>query len=497
MVGNRRQLEVGAADSLRVRARLSYGAIPPRWSCTHARRWRPLGGLPIEGALPMLAGSVRWIVSFVFVSAVPLLLVSAGARPRRPSGTPALVQVITPAPGATLPAHPGVNVIVMFPAGVPGSVRARLNAREVTTAFEPITDHGTQVGLRGVLRHDELRLGPHRTNRLKLLIHARQADARGRTARQLVHVRFHAEEMPNKPPVATIVADSRILRPGIVVHFDGSQSFDPESDALTYQWDFGDGSSPSTDVTPTHTYASADSSRTVRLTVSDGQLTADATLTLLSCSLPGGHTPGTLAIGADAALEFGAVAPGASATRTVDVQNTSVDPNSALAVCVAVDDPGFTVTPTRLDLGAQEHGTFTVTFAPTAPGHAAATIALAASASNRSFVSLLGHGYGGSAPGAGPTSASTAVFYAPTFAAASIVKGFLLDGTPIAPDSGVYACAGGSGTGDTCVVDADCAANGGTRPQSASRPFHLAGPCRGGAGGPHLLRHDRPLPHPA
>src|SRR5262249_61330168 len=112
--------------------------------------------------------------------------------------------------------------------------------------------------------------------------------------------------------------------------------------------DFGDGSSPSTDVAPTHTYASADSSRTVRLTVSDGQLTADATLTLLSCAIPHGHTPGTLAIGADAALEFGAVAPGGSATRTVDVQNTSVDSNSALAGCGAVGDPGFTVTPSRL-----------------------------------------------------------------------------------------------------------------------------------------------------
>jgi len=225
---------------------------------------------------------VRWIVALVSVGAVLLLLVSAGARSRQPRSTPDLVQVITPAPDATVPAHPDVNVIVMFAAGAPGSVRARLNARDVTAALKPITEQGTQVGLRGVLRHGELRLGPHRTNRLKLLVHAGQADAKGRTPHQVVRVRFHADEMPDKPPVATIVADSRILRPGIVVHFDGSQSSDPESDALTYQWDFGDGSSPSTDVAPTHTYASADSSRTVRLTVSDGQLTADATLTLLS-----------------------------------------------------------------------------------------------------------------------------------------------------------------------------------------------------------------------
>jgi PKD repeat protein len=412
-----------------------------------------------------------------------------------------------PLPGATVPAHPDVNVIVRFAAategnaaGSPTRIRAQLNARDVTEALEPITDHGTQVGLRGVLRHAELRLGPHRTNRLKLLVHSGQADAKAGTARQIVRVRFHAEEMPDKPPVATIVADSRILRPGIVVHFDGSQSVDPESDALTYQWDFGDGSSPSTDVAPTHTYASTDSSRTVRLTVSDGQLTADATLTLLSCSAAAGHTPGTLAIGADAALEFGAVAPGASATRSIDVQNTSVDPNSALAVCMAIDDPGFTVTPTRLDLGAQERGTFTITFAPTNAGHAAATIVLAASAANRSFVSLLGHGYGGSAPGPGPTAASTPAFYSPTSAAASIVQGFLSDGTPVAPDTSVHACAvpgGGAGSGDTCVVDSDCAANGGTCPQNASSPFDLAELCSGGAGGLYLLSNDGTYTDPA
>src|SRR5262249_61109590 len=100
-----------------------------------------------------------------------------------------------------------------------------------------------------------------------------------------------------------------------------------------------------------------------------------------------------------------------------------------------------------------------------AQGPAAATIGLAAWADNRSLVSLLGDGYGGSAPGPGPTAASTPVFYSPS--SGSMVRGFLPDGTPIAPDTSVRACAvpgGGPGTGDTCVVDADCAPNGGTCP---------------------------------
>src|SRR5262249_39845018 len=208
--------------------------------------------------------------------------------------------------------------------------------------------------------------GQHWTSRGSLLARARQADAKGRTPRQITRVRFHAEDVPDKSPVASIAADSRVLRPGIVVSFDGSQSFDPESDALTFQWDFGDGSAPSTDVAPTPACASADSSRTVRLTVSDGQKSADATLTLLSCSLPAGHTPGTLAIGADAALEFGAVAAGASATRTVDVQNASADPNSSLAVCAAPAGARFPGHPPPPAPRAPARGPLPVTFAPPA-----------------------------------------------------------------------------------------------------------------------------------
>src|SRR5262249_59644337 len=94
----------------------SHGMIPSRRSCTHARRWRPLGGLPIKGALLMLDAFVRSIVALVFIGAVLLFLASAGARSRRPGSTPDLVQMITPTAGATVAAHPPLNVIVMFAA---------------------------------------------------------------------------------------------------------------------------------------------------------------------------------------------------------------------------------------------------------------------------------------------------------------------------------------------------------------------------------------------
>lgn len=52
--------------------------------------------------------------------------------------------------------------------------------------------------------------------------------------------------------------------------FDGSGSYDPDGDPITYSWDFGDGTT-GTGVMPTHTYASA-GYYDVCLTVNDGYL---------------------------------------------------------------------------------------------------------------------------------------------------------------------------------------------------------------------------------
>jgi PKD repeat protein len=72
--------------------------------------------------------------------------------------------------------------------------------------------------------------------------------------------------------------------PGQVVSFDGSASSDPNDDALTYAWDFGDGAMGD-GVSPSHAYA-ADGTYTVTLVVNDGELDSPAATTTAEIATP-------------------------------------------------------------------------------------------------------------------------------------------------------------------------------------------------------------------
>jgi PKD repeat protein len=87
-----------------------------------------------------------------------------------------------------------------------------------------------------------------------------------------------------QPPVANAGGPYTGL-PGVAVNFNGSGSTDPQGEALTYAWSFGD-STTGTGATPMHTYTAA-GTYTVSLTVADtSSLTSTAT-TSATISAPG------------------------------------------------------------------------------------------------------------------------------------------------------------------------------------------------------------------
>src|SRR6266568_4405744 len=79
---------------------------------------------------------------------------------------------------------------------------------------------------------------------------------------------------PNHAPSADVAPSVAAANEGSAVNFDGRGSSDPDGDALTYAWDFGDGAVGS-GATVSHTYAD-NGSYAVVLTVSDGNATSTA-----------------------------------------------------------------------------------------------------------------------------------------------------------------------------------------------------------------------------
>ena len=92
-------------------------------------------------------------------------------------------------------------------------------------------------------------------------------------------------DLGNQPPMAKATQNKQYGVNPLTVQFDASQSTDPENGVLTYSWDFGDGSSISTSVKPTHVFTAPNSSPiryNVTLTVTDSLNLSNSTMLIVS-----------------------------------------------------------------------------------------------------------------------------------------------------------------------------------------------------------------------
>ena len=106
---------------------------------------------------------------------------------------------------------------------------------------------------------------------------------------------------PNQPPTARISGGNRTVNINTPVNFDGSSSDDPDDDSLTYTWSFGSGAYSISGTSSEQSSCRYNSvgSKTVRLTVSDGEASDSVSITVSV------KAPPTANAGPDQSVEIG------------------------------------------------------------------------------------------------------------------------------------------------------------------------------------------------
>jgi glucose/arabinose dehydrogenase len=122
----------------------------------------------------------------------------------------------------------------------------------------------------------------------------------------------------NRPPTAAINASVRAGQLPLTVQFSAAGSTDPDGDALTFEWSFGDGSAPVTGAAPAHVFTKAQPS-VVALTAIDaaGLRSTPATLTVY----PGNRPPQVTITAPERALRF-------AVGDVVTLRGSAADPDS-------------------------------------------------------------------------------------------------------------------------------------------------------------------------
>lgn len=181
-----------------------------------------------------------------------------------------------------------------------------------------------------------------------------------------------AHVVPPSAPIARMFAPASAYV-GIAANFDGSASYDPTRDALTYFWNFGDGTPPAQGIRVSHVFGTA-GTYDVTLTVDDGGLWDSVTRSVVVYAVP--HPPVASAGGPYSGVMGGLVLMNGTASSDPDGDALSYTWNfgdrtsgSGSVAGHAYEAPGvYTVRLTVSDGGLTNTAATTATIVESLPG---------------------------------------------------------------------------------------------------------------------------------
>ena len=180
-------------------------------------------------------------------------------------------------------------------------------------------------------------------------------------------------QIMNRPPVANFTESAHTVSTSENIHFDASESYDPDGTIVSYSWDFGDGDT-ATGVSVSHSYASS-GEYTVTLTVTDNDGATDsinATKTVMNRAPVASFTESAEVVDTEETISFDA--------------SDSSDPDGTIVSYLWDFGDGTTGSGVSVQHAYSQDGTYTVTLTVTDDDGATDTTEATKTVLNRSPV---------------------------------------------------------------------------------------------------------------